>query len=145
MTVAADSSTALGGGGDPDTRARPVYPEGADLMVRTTKLNDAFWNRHPHVERYRLEIKDGHAGDLEQNLLIWLRPSAAPTSPPDAEVRAPLDRPADLDLTFDTAHDGALLADHPDVLARHLDLQVNAHADGAEQRLRLWLHDSKSA
>ena len=115
------------------------YPEGADLVVRTAATDTAFWDRHPWVERHRLQIRDGHARDAEQVVLIWLKAAPTLTLPSAPEAAVPPDRPADLDLSFALAHDAALVADHPDVVASHADLQVNPQASGAERRLRLWL------
>lgn len=122
----------------------PAYPEGADLLVRAAPHDQQFWDRHPRVDRYRVVVAPEHADDPEWQVLLWLRPSAAPlgSTDQDGDRPPPPGRPADLDLVFDTTHEAALLADHPDVVAAQPDLQVNGLATGAERRLRLWLRDA---
>jgi len=120
--------------------APPAYPDGADLGVRAKPHDATFWDRHPAVERYRVIAPPGAPRD-DWTVLVWFKPEAVAGSP-GREPGAPPDRAADLDLTFSTAHDVALLTAHPDVLAYHGDLQVTERADGAERRLRLWLAEA---
>lgn len=122
----------------PPMKTPPTYPDGADLLVRAATHDEQFWDRHPRVERYRVVITPERVDDAQQQVLVWLKPAAEPVIAEPALISPP-DRPADLDIVFDTVHEAALLADHPDVIARQDDLEVNAHADGAERRLRLWL------
>lgn len=120
------------------------YPDGADLVVRTSAHDEGFWDRHPAVERYRVLIAPERAGASDWEVLVWIKPSSEFVAPVDSGEAAPPDRAADLDFVFDTAHDAALLASHPDVIARAEDLQLNEHATGAERRLRLWLADART-
>jgi hypothetical protein len=124
------------------TKPAPDYPEGADMMVRVRAHDEQFWDRHPAVARYRVVMTPARVDDPEWQVLLWLNADVEPAQPAPSDPTSPPDRPADLDLVFDTAHDAGLLAGHPDVIASQADLQVNAHADGAERRLRLWLRDS---
>lgn len=126
----------------PAGKTAPTYPDGADLLVRSAAHDEGFWDRHPAVERYRVVVAPEQADATEWRVLVWLKPSSEPLHQ-DAGESAPLDRPADLDFVFDTAHDAAILANHPDVVAKAEDLQVNAHATGAERRLRLWLTEAR--
>lgn len=126
----------------PAAKAIPSYPEGADLLVRTAPHDEQFWDRHPAVERYRVVITPERVDDPQWQVLIWLKPTLAQgLETPEA---SPPERPADLDLAFDSAHDAELLSGHPDVVARQADLQLNEHATGSERRVRLWLRDGTS-
>lgn len=117
--------------------APPAYPDGAEVSVRAKPHDAIFWDQHPALERYRLIASPGRPKD-DWTVLLWFKPGAL-AEMQDREASATPDRAADLDLTFSTTHDVALLTTHPNVLAYHSDLQVTEYADGAERRLRLWL------
>jgi hypothetical protein len=137
MSDAATTQTLEGGSGP---IAAPTYPDGADLLVRSGAHDTAFWDRHPDVERYRITVHEQQDGD-QSDVLVWLKPGVCLDASQgfDDGLPPPPARPADLDFTFDSAHDPGFFERHPDVIARQWDLQLTDHADGALRRLRLWL------
>ncbi len=117
----------------------PQAPEGADLMIRAKPHEEAFWDRHPDVERYRIEIRTGQPDLDAWSVLVWLKADAGAVTPVrQIENQVPT-RPADATFVIHAAHDLDFFRRHPDVQAWRVALALNEDGPGAAHTVELWM------
>ena len=116
----------------------PEAPEGADLLIQGRPHDEGFWDRHPDIERYKIEMKAGEADVQDWRVLIWLKPGVdegAQGAPDKAEIPA---RPADATFVVHAAHDLSFFSRHPDLLAWRVALSLNEDGPGAVHSVEVW-------
>lgn len=116
----------------------PAAPEGADLLIRGKPHDEAFWDQHPDVERYKVAMKAGQAQVEDWEVLIWLKPDLVGGAAPEARGEIP-HRPADSLFEVHAAHDLAFFDRHPDVAAWRAAIALNEHAPGAVHKVEVWM------
>jgi hypothetical protein len=117
----------------------PAAPEGADLLVRARPHDQAFWDRHPQVETYKVTMKAGEADLSLWDVLVWLKPGAGPaqeTAPVNQAIPA---RQADATFIVHAAHDLGFFASHPDLAAWRVALGLNEDGPGAVNQIEIWM------
>lgn len=116
----------------------PAAPEGADLLIRGKPHDEAFWDQHPDVERYKVAMKAGQAQVEDWEVLIWLKPGLVGGTALEARGEIP-DRPADSLFEVHAAHDLAFFDRHPDVAAWRAEIALNEHGPGAVHKVEVWM------
>ncbi|MBO9547165.1 hypothetical protein [Caulobacter sp.] len=117
----------------------PEAPEGADLLIRGQPHDEAFWDRHPDVERYKVAMKAGQADVQDWDVLIWLKPEASwAAASPEPKHDIP-ERPADATFVVHAAHDLDFFSRHPDLAAWRVALSLNEDGPGAVHTVEVWL------
>lgn len=117
----------------------PQAPEGADLMVKTGPHDEAFWDQHPDVDRYRVPVRTGQADAEDWAVLVWLRPEAERMAL-DAQPRGDIpQRPADATFVIHAAHDVAFFERHPGLEAWRADVTLNEDGPGAVHHVEVWM------
>lgn len=120
----------------------PQAPEGADLLIRGQPHDEAFWDRHPDVERYKVAMKAGEANLQDWDVLVWLKPQAS-WAAADAEPKHDIpQRPADAIFLVHAAYDLTLFSRHPDLVAWRVALSLNEDGPGAVHKVEVWLQPS---
>jgi hypothetical protein len=116
----------------------PIAPEGADLLIRGRPHDEAFWDQHPDVERYKVAMKAGQAQVEDWEVLIWLKPDLDEATALAERGDIP-NRPADNIFEVHAA-DGLTLFDrHPDVAAWRAAIALNEHGPGAVHKVEVWM------
>ncbi len=117
----------------------PAAPEGADLLVETGPHDQAFWDQHPDVERYKVTMRAGQAQIEDWTVLVWLKPGAgeAPVTMP-AHGEMPR-RPADAEFVVHAAHDMEFFGRHPNLAAWRVMLGLNEEGPGAAHYVQVWM------
>ncbi|UAL10091.1 hypothetical protein [Caulobacter segnis] len=122
----------------------PESPEGADLLVKAAPHDQSFWDGHPDVERYRVEVHTGQADDEAWTVLVWLKTDRGqgPAIVP-ANGEAP-PRPADAVFLVHAAHDQEFFGRRPGVAAWRVDLQLNEDGPGAAHKVQVWMSPTRA-
>ncbi|WP_454762111.1 hypothetical protein [Caulobacter segnis] len=117
----------------------PEAPEGADLAIRGQPHDQAFWDRHRDVERYKVAMKTGQADLQDWNVLIWLKPEAAlDTTNLEAQQDIP-ERSADATFVVHAAHDLSFFSPPSRFAAWRIALSLNEDGPGAVHTVEVWL------
>lgn len=123
----------------------PAAPEDADLLVRAKPHDAAFWEQHPDVRTYKVEIKTGQADVDAWEVLVWLKPgAAADASKQEGQDQIP-DRPADATFEVHAAHDLTFFSRHPRVSAWRAAIALNEHGPGATHTIEVWMAPAPQA
>ena len=123
----------------------PAAPEGADLLVHAKPHDQAFWDQHPDVATYKVEMKAGQADVDDWEVLVWLKPGAATeTAKAPGQDQIP-DRPADATFEVHAAHDLSFFNRHPQVAAWRAAIALNEHGPGAAHKVEVWLRAAPQA
>ena len=117
----------------------PEAPEGADLLIRGKPHDEAFWDQHPQVERYKVAMKAGEAQREEWEVLVWLKPDNDAADAPLADRGEIPDRPADATFEVHAAHDLSFFERHPQIAAWRAAIALNEHGPGAVHTVDVWM------
>ena len=117
----------------------PQAPEGADLLIKAAPHDQGFWDRHPDVERYRLETHTGATDDALWTLLVWLKARPGEGVGRVAANGAHPTRPADAEFVVHSAYDQEFFGRHPDVEAWTMTLQLNDDGAGSVRKVQVWM------
>jgi hypothetical protein len=123
----------------------PAAPEGADLLVRAKPHDEAFWDQHPEVRTYKVELKTGQADVDDWEVLVWLTPGPAAEAPREASQDPIPDRPADATFEVHAAHDLMFFSRHPQVAAWRAAIALNEHGPGAVHKVEVWMRPAPQA
>ncbi|PLR28688.1 hypothetical protein SGCZBJ_01690 [Caulobacter zeae] len=116
----------------------PAAPEGADLLIRGKPHDEAFWDQHPDIERYKVAMKAGQAQVEDWEVLIWLKPDLKEASGPAERGNFP-NRPADNVFEVHAAEDLGFFDRHPEIAAWRADIALNEHGSGAVHKVEVWM------
>jgi hypothetical protein len=122
----------------------PAAPEGADLLVLGKPHDEAFWDQHPDVERYKVTMKAGQAQVEDWEVLVWLKPGQEGATGVAERGEVP-DRPADATFEVHAAHDLSFFARHPQIAAWRAAIALNEHGPGAVHTVEVWMRPARSA
>lgn len=123
----------------------PQAPEGADLMVKAGPHDEAFWEQHPDVVRYRVPVRTGQTDADDWTVLVWLKPAAEQMAlAPQLRADIP-QRTADATFVMHAAHDLAFFERHPGLEAWRADLKLNEDGPGAVHHVEVWMRASAPA